>query len=500
MGRQYRRYIVAVALACLASIGFADHYVAQNGQTPVSPYTSWDSAASNIQQAVGAAAAGATVWVTNGPYLAMPGSNSVVYISKGLKLRGNSTQPNAVVLDGGGTARGIHIVLAAATEVLVDGFCITNCKVASVGGAGIYLVHSSISTGTGVVQNCVIRQNEATVGWGGGLFTDGKDINSVFYTLVSNCVVSGNIAGNGGGITLDATRGDVRQCRIDGNYATNIGGGVYVQSVNAYFHKSSLESNTCGNTVDLGGGGAYLGSSLQVVLDDCVIGQNESLFGHGGGLYARTSFSLTNCTLRGNKAVLAGKGWGGGICTHSTVPYASLYNCLLTGNAGQLSGGLYALNNSTGTYTVVNCTVVSNEAFQGSGGGIGVPGTNANVEVRNSIVYGNVRLGSLTHASANYSFSDGLGLKRFYQSDALPFPTTYDGGGNISSDPQFAAAATGNYRLAGRSPCINTGSNQVWMAGALDLDGKSRIDPGTGLVDMGCFEYLYPGGTMVMLR
>jgi hypothetical protein len=45
----------------------------------------------------------------------------------------------------------------------------------------------------------------------------------------------------------------------------------------------------------------------------------------------------------------------------------------------------------------------------------------------------------------------------------------------------------GDCRLGANSPCINAGLNQDWMNGAIDLDGHSRIDRYSRIVDMGCF-------------
>jgi hypothetical protein len=53
----------------------------------------------------------------------------------------------------------------------------------------------------------------------------------------------------------------------------------------------------------------------------------------------------------------------------------------------------------------------------------------------------------------------------------------------------------GNYRLSQGSPCINAGNNQYAPA-TPDLDGHSRIDRYSGIVDMGCYEYL-PSGMMI---
>ena len=54
--------IMFMGLVALTSV-HADHYVAQAGQTPSSPFESWGAAASNIQDAVNAAGTNATEYV-----------------------------------------------------------------------------------------------------------------------------------------------------------------------------------------------------------------------------------------------------------------------------------------------------------------------------------------------------------------------------------------------------------------------------------------------------
>ena len=65
------------------------------------------------------------------------------------------------------------------------------------------------------------------------------------------------------------------------------------------------------------------------------------------------------------------------------------------------------------------------------------------------------------------------------------------GQGNITNEPMFVDLAAGNLRLLSNSPCINAGTNQDWMVGAMDFDGKPRLIGGR--VDMGAYEW----GTLI---
>lgn|GEM_PF-5664606 len=62
---------------------------------------------------------------------------------------------------------------------------------------------------------------------------------------------------------------------------------------------------------------------------------------------------------------------------------------------------------------------------------------------------------------------------------------------NIESDPQFVNKDSNDFNLAVGSPCLNAGTNESWMN--LDFDNHSRIDRFSGVVDMGCYEYISQG-------
>jgi xylan 1,4-beta-xylosidase len=61
------------------------------------------------------------------------------------------------------------------------------------------------------------------------------------------------------------------------------------------------------------------------------------------------------------------------------------------------------------------------------------------------------------------------------------------GPGDISADPLFANASTGDYHLLSGSLCINAGANWAVEPGWKDLDGNPRI--AAGIVDIGAYEY-----------
>jgi hypothetical protein len=70
---------------------------------------------------------------------------------------------------------------------------------------------------------------------------------------------------------------------------------------------------------------------------------------------------------------------------------------------------------------------------------------------------------------------------------------------NIVASPQFAEWTNRNYRLTSASPCVNAGTNAAWMATALDLDGRPRLDHFCGRADMGAYEFL-PSGNLVTFK
>lgn len=215
----------------------------------------------------------------------------------------------------------------------------------------------------------------------------------------------------------------------------------------------------------------------------------------GGGKYCTVQFAgtessaamLTGFTIRngGHMYFSSGGGTSGGGTTatisHNFITgntarngagmascHGAVRNNIIAGNTASfgVGGGLYSCNGQTGS----NDILANTAQYTGAKGGGAASCTGA---IKNNIFWGNT-------APANPQLSDSS------------VPTycciqgwTGGGLGNTTSDPQFADAdgpdnnpttyLDNDYHIAEGSPCIDTGINEDWMAGAFDLDGEPRL-------------------------
>ncbi|HRZ13851.1 MAG TPA: choice-of-anchor Q domain-containing protein [Kiritimatiellia bacterium] len=356
-------------------------------------------------------------------------------------------------------------------------------------GGGLYC------TNGGSVTFCAISNNFARSG-GGGLYA-----NWGGSVTLSDCRIVGNVTlGNGGGVYHETT-GWVTRCEIIGNRATNSsGGGVYgygpavVSNCILQGNEARSGGGVClndrgrvyvstihSNTGLLNGGGAYLYNYCTV--EDCVVSDNRAT--EGGGLYLGGTYATGRlCRIEGNVAGTKGggishasgacvlscivrsntAGYGGGIYSW----YGWVQNCLVAGNtATNAGGGQWARG-----VRVLSCTVAGNTAGV-SGGGLFVTNTCALTNV--------IAVGNLAPDGSNVT-AVGTGHTFAYCCIA----PLMAGVSNLDSDPLFVAAE--DYRLATNSPCVDTGTNQWWMAADTDLEGKPRLLNDT--VDRGAYELI----------
>ena len=198
---------------------------------------------------------------------------------------------------------------------------------------------------------------------------------------------------------------------------------------------------------------------------------------------------------------------GAGMSVGYTLPLAAtIRNCLFarnaTTNAGGYGGGIY-LGNQCARVLIANCTVVSNYAYEG-GGGISFQGNyDLTNTVINCLVVSNLdrsaggRTCNLRFVSGTATFSNAVAYSCSWPSNDV-FRVN-DGRGNTTNPVQFLAFPEQDYRCDSQSACVNAGTNEAWMADAVDLQGRRRIDPFSRRVDIGGYEYL-PKGNLLQMR
>ena len=240
------------------------HYVAADSGHPLPPYTSWETAATNIQNAIDAATvAGALILATNGIY--STGGRAVrntvtnrVALTKPVTVQSINGPDVTVIRGGGDDATGERPIRCAyvGSGAVLSGFTLTN----------------------GINANPVICNPDSA---GGGAWCE-------FSGTLTNCIITGNSACLAGA----AYGGRLYSCALIDNGAAWTGGGA----VDATLYSCLLERN----------GAKFVGGASGGTLYNCTLRSNWSsgyykAGGYGGGAAGST---LYYCTLVSNAVVL----------------------------------------------------------------------------------------------------------------------------------------------------------------------------------------------------
>ncbi|MFM6860941.1 MAG: beta strand repeat-containing protein, partial [Dolichospermum sp.] len=321
-------------------------------------------------------------------------------------------------------------------------------------------------------------------------------------SLQNVMVTGGNISSNGGGIRVDSNAAlDLYNSTVTGNKASgyyNNGGGIYNSGV-VYLRNGSTVSN---NIAAQEGGGIY-NSDGTLIATNSTISNNEGGV-YGGGISTLIgSVTLINTTVRGNSA-----GNGGGIKSNGTS--VALLNTTISGNsANSRGGGIYA--STDGVFNLINSTVTKNTAISteyGNGGG-GIYSLGATVNLKNTIVAGNINSNAPDLLSSFLSSALFNGNNNNLIGNLTGAKGTVGTGTDIvNPNPglgplQNNGGLTLTHALLSGSPAINAGNNSLIPADTEDLDGDgNRTEPipfdnrgsgftriSSGTVDIGAFEF-----------
>jgi len=230
-------------------------------------------------------------------------------------------------------------------------------------------------------------------------------------------------------------------------------------------------------------------SHSNAVVDGFTITRGKTTDWDGSGAGARLERGLVqNCHIVSNYVAYTPGIKGGGVFCNGG---GTVRNCLIEGNTVNGLGGSTAYGGGLGCQAgglVENCTIVNNTAFGGTGLGATASGLylQSGGTARNTIIYFN-------NGGFN-TLAKGTGPAVEYCC-TTPIVT---GNHIITSDPRFLDWNERDYRLHKTSPCINFGTNQVWMSSSTDLRGKQRVMD--VIVDLGAMECDVPDSLAVDIR
>ena len=284
---------LVLVLTAIHSSAATTRYVNASNPNPAAPYTSWATAATNIQDAATFGGFGDTVLVTNGIY------------QYGGTLNSGSNRVNVV---GGVTLQSVN----GPAVTVIMGYQVPGTTNGNNAVRCVYLGSSATLSGF-TLTNGATQTSGFPNAYGGGVYC------ATANCLVTNCVISGNSAASlGGGVYA----GNLWNCTVSGNTAPSAG-GVYQAALN----NCIVTANRAISGGASGGGGASSST-----LTNCIISGNTAAY-PGGGVAGGT---LVNCIISSNSAPTA-----------SGMGSATAYNCLFYGNTNGSSAYLSTLYNCT---------------------------------------------------------------------------------------------------------------------------------------------------------
>jgi parallel beta-helix repeat protein len=327
------------------------------------------------------------------------------------------------------------------------------------GGVAPVANFSNAETPAAVLQGFTLQHGNAPFAY--AYEGAGVHISGASPTIVDNLITANSACGSGTGISVAFASPVIRDNTITGNFK---------------------QAGCSGD----GGGGIYVRGAASAQIIHNTITNNTSDFGGGIDLFASGTPTLMDNTISNNTAGIQ----GGGVYMVNQSD-ATIVQNLVTGNTSAQSGGGFYISIPSGDRgpLLVNNTVAGNS---GSDSSVFLGGFDAQVQLANDIVAASSAqpavLCDTTYSSASPMFDHTDLFNSAGPATQGSCTLAVGSNGNISADPQFAAA--GDYHLQSTSPAIDAGNNGAPSLPSTDLDGQPRINGSA--VDLGVYEVQRP--------
>jgi hypothetical protein len=298
--------------------------------------------------------------------------------------------------------------------------------------AGTYLENISYS---GKSISIIGEDRETTIvdadTSGRAFYFDGDDQHTIAF---SGFTIRNGESGHGAGIYIrKSIEIDLFDLNVNENNSTGsgAGGGIHIHDSMGELHNLRIENNEA-----YSGGGIYMGNS-DIILDHVDVLNNNG---------------RNRC---------GGTGLGSDQFDESTTEWT---NSVFIGNTGLYQGSAMCMGDSV---ILSNLTITQNTAYNSALTGYG------NLTITNSIISDNL-ISANVEADAEINFNGTLNMSYTNLSGEInAFNLTEEselilGEGNIDADPLFCEPDSGNYHIAGNSPCAGTGQDGADM-GALGV-------------------------------
>lgn len=298
-----------------------------------------------------------------------------LYASRGLTLRDTSfldcSIESSTRAQGGGFAIGQYYDEPHETVSTIQNVVVSNCVARSpktVRGGGVSINRSNVN-GL-VVMDCqalnTAESPTAVAGEGGGVFKLCYAENTFENVLITNCLANSH----GGGFYATGSADGIlhiRNCtfaanRVEARPSTKNtkGGGAMLDAAVFKVSNSHFSNNRITTTSDNTGDGAGLNlSAAEAVLRDCVVSDNATQKGQGGGFYCTAPLAVSNCVIVANSA------YGKGAFQLEACKGAMMTDVYCISN----TAAQFSIGRITGTSTYPN--VIRNSYFTGNGGETG---------------------------------------------------------------------------------------------------------------------------------